>query len=536
MKSLLTALLLACLLPGVLSADEPQLATYTYNLQQGWNLIGLTLIPTEESAAELLSRKIFAYEEEGKEREGYRQPETLTVGKAYWIYSEKDESFVLKGTPAGKLLPGMETGTSRFALGTETLPGEEVTATAPEKEGYTFAGWTVEGVTIPDTSAPSLTFTMPANDVSFYMHYTVNRYALTVDGVEEQVAYGTPVTRTAPAREGYHFTGWAISGLPGKEITANPLTFTMPANDVTLTPVYLSTTATYLVVNLENGTSYETNDEPDLASDLCRTTELWLRKIPRGTFTMGSPGEELGRQSDETSHSVTLTQDFYIGIFEVTQRQWEEIHGDRPSYFHNDAYYATRPVERVNYSTIRGSNPTLGAGWPRFGHAVDPDSFLGILRAKTGLPFDLPTEAQWEYACRANTTTALNSGKNLIATDQCKNLASLGRYYANGGADYTQEGDPSTGSAKVGSYAPNNWGLYDMHGNASEWCLDWRQEDLGSAEATDPVGPSSNNWYRSIRGGGWFYDALGCRSAYRIYGLPDGGSSNSGLRLTLTLP
>ena len=94
-----------------------------------------------------------------------------------------------------------------------------------------------------------------------------------------------------------------------------------------------------------------TNDGPDLTDDTCRTTELWLRYIPAGRFTMGSPEDELGRFDDETQHEVTLTQPFYIGVFECTQRQWELVMGDRPSGFKNDDYYATRPVEMGSHTT-----------------------------------------------------------------------------------------------------------------------------------------------------------------------------------------
>ncbi|MBO7620170.1 MAG: formylglycine-generating enzyme family protein, partial [Victivallales bacterium] len=153
---------------------------------------------------------------------------------------------------------------------------------------------------------------------------------------------------------------------------------------------------TYLVIDLETWQYRYTDTAPNLSDDTCRTTELWLRYIPEGTFIMGSPEDELGRWDDETQHKVTLTKPFYIGVFECTQRQWElVIKGYRPSYFRNDDYYATRPVEQVSYNMIRGKE--AGAGWPD-SDAVDATSFMGILREKTGLMFDLPTEAQWEYA------------------------------------------------------------------------------------------------------------------------------------------
>ena len=266
-----------------------------------------------------------------------------------------------------------------------------------------------------------------------------------------------------------------------------------------------------------------TDEDPDLDDDACRTTELWLRYIPEGEFKMGSPKDEWGRSDYEVQHKVTLTKPFYIGVFECTQAQWKYVMGDRPSYFNNDLYYATRPVEQVSYDMIRGTGAQAGAGWPTYGHAVDASSFMGVLRDKTGLMFDLPTEAQWEYACRAGTKTALNSGKNLENRDEDDNMAKMGRYYYNGGYVFidgnwnmpSEDHDTANGTAKVGGYLPNAWGLYDMHGNVWEYCLDWWD---GSAynptDATDPVGDTTAS-FCVVRGGSWRYDACYCRSAKR---------------------
>lgn len=186
--------------------------------------------------------------------------------------------------------------------------------------------------------------------------------------------------------------------------------------------------------------------------------------------------------------------------------------GNNPSEYKGDL----RPVERVCYDTIRGSG--LGSHWPA-DNLVDVDTFLGRIRVKTGRLFDLPTEAQWEYACRAGTTTAFNNGKDL--TDpylKSDNMYEIGRYGANkndGKGGYAQH-------TTVGSYPANGWGLYDMHGNVAEWCRDWLVEDLGSEAVVDPIGPlqkdaktvrivrngiSLNNvQFRGIRGGGWSND------------------------------
>ena len=235
-----------------------------------------------------------------------------------------------------------------------------------------------------------------------------------------------------------------------------------------------------------------------------KTSKLVLRRIEKGTFTMGSPRGEFGRADDETQHKVTLTKDYYIGVFEFTQQQWMFAMSENPS-----EYSATAaPVENVNYKRIRGGE--WGAEWPA-GNDVDADSFLAVMRAKTGLAFDLPTEAQWEYACRAGTTTALNSGKNLTSEVACPNMDEVGRYYYN---QYDGKGGYSAHTT-VGNYAANNWGLYDMHGNIEEWCLDWWGA-YDSASVTNPVGPDLCDYdWRVYRGGCWNDDAEDCRSARR---------------------
>jgi len=293
---------------------------------------------------------------------------------------------------------------------------------------------------------------------------------------------------------------------------------------------------TYLVIDLSGGPTAKSYPHrysefpPDLNDDICRTTELWLRRIPKGKFTMGSPDDETGRESDETRHEVTLTRDYYVGVFECTQRQWQLVMGDRPSFFRNDAYYATRPVEQVSYEDIRGNSPTGGAGWPEYGNAVDSDSFMGRLRKRTGLlAFDLPTEAEWEYACRAGTTTALNSGKDLTGTVECSNMADVGRYWYNGVSEFSEYCTTDNGTAKAGTYRPNDWGLYDMHGNVYEWCLDW-YGDYPTEAVTDPQGASAGS-VRVQRGGSWYSIAQYCRSAYRSNGRPSSRNSYDGFRV-----
>ena len=278
-----------------------------------------------------------------------------------------------------------------------------------------------------------------------------------------------------------------------------------------------------------------------------KTEKLVLRWVAPGSFTMGSATNETGRPDrerwtefdwigpiywvrplNEPQHRVTLSEGYWMGVFETTQKQWELVMGKNPAF----AEGAMRPVEGVSYDMIRGG--TNGAEWPAT-NALDAGSFMAVLQAKTGLPFDLPTEAQWEMACRAGTTSALNSGWELEGTNECPHVAEVGLYAGNrGGAD---------GTRAVGSFLPNVWGLFDMHGNVAEWCLDWNWygqsynddwelEEMEAVEAanampqTDPAG-ASNGTNRVIKGGSWKAAAWQCRSASRDSLNPDGANSGT---------
>lgn len=288
----------------------------------------------------------------------------------------------------------------------------------------------------------------------------------------------------------------------------------------------------FLVIDLSGGPDAQSfpittlDAEPSGGwTDEHKTTKMVLKKIAPGTFNIGSPSGELGREDNEVQHEVVLTKAFYAGIFEVSQKQYELVTGTNPSLFQSDKH----PVEKVSYEMLRGANK--GANWPN-DNKVDEDSFFGILRAKTRYKFDLPTEAMWEFACRAGETTALNDGSELIETKNDPNLMGLGRFWYNGG------GDPETGEVldahqMVGWYTDNNWGLFDMHGNVSEWCLDWYQANLGADSVTDPAGPETAT-YRALRGGGCYSPASDCRSAARDFAKPNFGDySGCGFRVFL---
>ena len=285
-----------------------------------------------------------------------------------------------------------------------------------------------------------------------------------------------------------------------------------------------ATNVSYIVIDVSGGPDAQSypvtilNGMPAGGwTDEYKTTKIVLRRVPAGTFMMGSPEDEVGRDSArETLHEVTLTYDFYIGVFEITCKQFSLVTGREISAYQNNSeknYDDRRPADKVSYAQIRGA--TQGARFPT-SSAVDGDSFLGLLRAKTasaslrqGYCFDLPTDAEWEYACRGGTTTSLNNGKNVsLGVDVAgidDALAEVARYKLP--SDYGT-------TDLVGSHRPNALGLYDMHGNVEEICLDWSVADLGRASVTNPVGPTSA-YNRLRRGGSRYQYAYRHRSANR---------------------
>lgn len=281
--------------------------------------------------------------------------------------------------------------------------------------------------------------------------------------------------------------------------------------------------AKYVKIDLSSGSS-STNYPvtlscvgPDVTKDACRTTELWLRLVPPGEFWMGSPENELGREDNETLHHVTFTQPFYMGVFEVTQKQYELVTGNtRGSYFGSSTNWAVRPVENTYLSYIRGSIfPDRSTGFLS-------SSFISKFRIKVHHGgFDLPSESRWEYACRAGSMAALNNGKDLTDITSPGAVEGVAAYYGNSYADQSYTGaSTAVGTRRVGCFAPNAIGLYDMHGNVAEYCRDsiyrhsWPNEDV-----VDPVSvvviKNCSDYHFAIRGGSWKSIGAKCRSAYR---------------------
>ena len=288
-----------------------------------------------------------------------------------------------------------------------------------------------------------------------------------------------------------------------------------------------------------------------------RTTKLVMRKIMAKDveWTMGSTTLETQRkEAREATHLVALTNNYYIGVFEVTQAQWDLIQTSRlaPSYFNNAADRAMRPVEQVCYNEIRNAANATAANaaynWP-----ANPNtgSFLGKLTTKTGIAFDLPSEAQWEFAARAwNGDTKWGDGSGILNTEEDSNLNTLGRYERDGGkvlngTSYdapAQSCGAANGTAVAGSYAPNAWGLYDMFGNVRELCLDWYEDNItahGGKANIDPSTPSktlsgATGVIRARRGGYWGDNANFCRPASRGAVSPDNRNNQDGFRVVCT--
>jgi len=224
--------------------------------------------------------------------------------------------------------------------------------------------------------------------------------------------------------------------------------------------------------------------------DLGQGVKLEMVLIPAGKFVLGSPKKEVGRYDDETQHEVTLTKPFYMGKYEVTQEQWENVMGVNPSYSKN------------------AKNPVTGVSWD------DCQEFIEKLNGITKGKYRLPTESEWEYACRAGTTIAYSFGAKITLKDANYDDSGIGK------------------PIEVGSYKPNAFGLYDMSGNVWEWCEDWKA-DYPKGAVIDPKGPAKGSG-RVLRGGSFFSLASKARSSLRFNLTPAGRFNFGGFRLART--
>jgi formylglycine-generating enzyme required for sulfatase activity len=244
-------------------------------------------------------------------------------------------------------------------------------------------------------------------------------------------------------------------------------------------------------------------------------------RIQGGTFIMGSPAYETGRDQDEEQHQVTISG-FYLGRYEVIQKEYQRVMGTNPSNFKGDYL----PVENISwydaieYCNRRSQREGLTPAYTIDKKLKDPNNKnhydtvkWTVTWNKNANGYRLPTEAEWEYACRAGTTSAYNTGANIIENP------GAGWYYANSGST----------THPVGQKSGNAWGLYDMHGNVWEWCWDW-YGDYASGAQNDPVGADSGA-SRVRRGGSWTDRAQDLRSAFRFSFTPSEPDSDVGFRI-----
>ena len=256
----------------------------------------------------------------------------------------------------------------------------------------------------------------------------------------------------------------------------------------------------------------QAQDSPHKVEIVTNSIGMKLSRIPASTFQMGSLKSEPERRRDEAAHEVTITKPFLIGVYEVTQSEFSRIMG-------------TKAVEKAVFKG--GNRPMDNATWEFAGGFCQALSRLPEEQT-AGRKYRLPTEAEWEYACRAGTQTVFHFGDALSAEQ-----ANFNGNYPYGDAP---DGAYLRKTVDVGSYKPNAFGLYDMHGNVAEWCSDWYdREYYYDSPAKDPLGPpvgvtetgftrkrsTAKKYYLSVRGGCWLDDARACRSACRFKGMPE---------------
>jgi formylglycine-generating enzyme required for sulfatase activity len=247
--------------------------------------------------------------------------------------------------------------------------------------------------------------------------------------------------------------------------------------------------------------------------EITNSIGMKLKLIPPGEFLMGSPESEEGRSDDEHQHRVQITKPFYLGTYEVTQDEYERVTGAKPSFFSS---------ERGSKGYVSGQDtkrfPVENVSW---NDAIAFCEKLGQLERTT---YRLLTEAEWEYACRAGTTTPFHFGAE--SNGENANVNGMFRYGTRKTVFNRTRGKGLYLARTVGAYAPNAFGLFDMHGNVCEWCHDWYDgRYYANSPTTDPAGPESAQQYRVLRG---------ARSAYRVRYVPDGRLRYIGFRVART--
>lgn len=248
----------------------------------------------------------------------------------------------------------------------------------------------------------------------------------------------------------------------------------------------LTACAAGAAVSTQGAAGHKTGDVKTITLPGGATMEMiWCEP---GVFAMGSPPDEPGRFEDETQHTVTISRGFWLGKYEVTQRQWESVMHSNLARFKGPDH----PIENISWH--------------------DCMTFVRRVKSETKLAVRLPTEAEWEYACRAGSESPVaGNGK----------LPDMAWY----------DGNSECQTHEVGTHAPNAWGFFDMHGNVLEWCADWFS--VPSGNTVDPKGPPSGS-FKMLRGGCWFFYERDCRSAYRLRRDPTLRNCIFGFRLACT--
>jgi formylglycine-generating enzyme required for sulfatase activity len=332
----------------------------------------------------------------------------------------------------------------------------------------------------PGTDSVTLTWDSAGSGVSYRAYYNTQNNPSSAMAMSN-LATGTSMNITG-MESGTSYYFWVSTVKDGQESGKSPVVTVLTAAAVPVNPT------------------------PNVPSDMVR--------IQGGTFMMGSPASEASRESDEAPHQVTVSG-FYLGKYEVTQKEYQALMGTNPSYFKGD----NLPVEKVswydavNYCNARSRSEGLTPAYTVSG--------TNVTWTRSANGYRLPTEAEWEYACRAGTTTPFSTGGN-ITTNQ-SNYNGNNPYNGNAKGTYREK------TTAVGSFAANAWGLYDMHGNVWEWCWDWYGAYPSGAQ-TDPMGASSGA-LRVTRGGSWIVNGQYLRSAYRNSYYPSNSYSYLGFRL-----
>ncbi|MBQ2593597.1 MAG: InlB B-repeat-containing protein [Candidatus Riflebacteria bacterium] len=419
-------------------------------------------------------------------------PQGSTGNKKYYANYIQTDNMITYNLNGGTNHPDNPYG---FNIASETF-----TLYPASKLGCVFIGWTGSNGDVPEMSVTIVSGTI--GDLNYTANFEAVPYTISYllnGGTNDPfnpTGYSVETPTFAllePSRQGFAFVGWT------EDAATFPLILTkIPRGSIG--------NKTFTAHWIESVTFYLPGGVP-----------LVMHKIPHGTFIMGSPDGELGREINDYAirespqHQVTLTQDFYMGKFEVTQEQYQAVMGTNPSNFSGYEDSPSRPVERVLWRNA-------------YDFCASLTDYLSN-SIPSGYKFSLPTEAQWEYACRAGTTSSLNNGTEITSSSgRCDNLSVVAWYsFLTGNKTYP-----------VGQKQPNAWGLYDMHGNVWEWCLDSYEQNYYQTcgDCTDPTGPIND---RSVvrRGGSGRNSPGDCRSAQRSGSITSVTDNFFGFRLSL---